>query len=199
MVPDSPIDAVFSGMSLAVAADSGWYDVDLMSGEQYSWGREKGCGIFSEECETEDYSEFCSKSKTISCGDSLEYVQVCKRTGFSRYCKLNSSFRSCKTKRKTKIPSFAYGKNSVCLPGKVKSNFQLKNGKQFAECFKIVCTWAGDKYKVLTHSGKEPLEIVCDREGKKSEGIKYPFEFYCRDPFEICEHYTGCPNDCHYR
>lgn len=46
MNPNDVLDARFSRLSLAVAKDSGWYDIDLDLGENYIWRKNEGCGIF---------------------------------------------------------------------------------------------------------------------------------------------------------
>ena len=61
MVPDDTFDSRFSVMSLAIAADSGWYDVDFMGGDEYNWGKGSGCEMFMRQCPRNLISEFCNK------------------------------------------------------------------------------------------------------------------------------------------
>jgi len=37
MVPDDTLHSRFSQLSLAVAADSGWYDVNFLDGDEYTY------------------------------------------------------------------------------------------------------------------------------------------------------------------
>ena len=62
MVPDDTLDARMSKMTLAVAKDSGWYEVDLGKGEHYTWAKGEGCSVFENSCDHVNVSEFCSTS-----------------------------------------------------------------------------------------------------------------------------------------
>ena len=122
MVYDDPKDARFSQITLAVLADSGWYDVDFMEGDQYDWGKGKGCAMFSEECKWDELTEFCLQRDSTTCSDNFKYIAGCHRTGVSPDCNLNLNVRSCKKQRQSHIKSFTYGQNSVCLPSIVSKS-----------------------------------------------------------------------------
>ena len=114
MVPDDTFDSRFSQMSLAVAADSGWYDVDLNSGDQYNWGKDEGCGMFSSRCNRNIITEFCNQTGARTCSDNLQYISICKMSKFTDNCGVNLNYRSCKSNRKPKVKSFIYGNRSIC-------------------------------------------------------------------------------------
>ena len=74
MVSDDTLDAKFSKMSLAVAKDSGWYEVDLSLGEDYFWGKNEGCDIFDNTCSHTTVSEFCPVKNHRGCSDNHMYT-----------------------------------------------------------------------------------------------------------------------------
>jgi hypothetical protein len=114
MVPDFVLDARFSEFSLAVAADSGWFDIDFTMADEYSFGKDKGCGILEQKCENTLLSEFCNIRRQRSCSDDLTYVNICKNSIFTGNCNVNLPERACKRNKKSTLPFFKYGRNSIC-------------------------------------------------------------------------------------
>ena len=125
MVPDDTYDSRFSQMSLAVAADSGWYDVDLFSGDQYEFGRDEGCGMFSSRCEANAITEFCNSNGKTGCSDNMKYVSLCRNSIFTGNCGINLNYRSCKSNRRSNTKSFVYGRNSICQNCQVNKIFKI--------------------------------------------------------------------------
>lgn len=77
-VVDGP--AVYSDLSLAVLADSGWYQVDFDYADKVSWGFGKGCEFIFEKCADKTgprFDEFCSPG--IACSFDFKGYGECAR------------------------------------------------------------------------------------------------------------------------
>lgn len=122
MVSDDSMDARFSVMSLALAKDSGWYDVDLSLGENYFWGKGEGCSIFESSCSHSTVSEFCSVSGHSGCSDNHMYRTRCDQSNLTGSCKIYLNIKSCKVAHKSEEVYFEFGANSMCLNTKVMVN-----------------------------------------------------------------------------
>lgn len=114
MVPDKPLDARFSVMSLAVAADSGWFQVDFDTADSYNWAKNQGCSVLGSDCPRSVISEFCNTVSTTTCSDDFEYINMCVKNKYAGPCKLNKKHRSCKVYRKSHVRAFQYGQFSIC-------------------------------------------------------------------------------------
>jgi hypothetical protein len=114
MGPDNVMDARFSILSLAVAADSGWYEIDLKAADEFNYGKNKGCRILDSKCRRSSLSEFCHSLNKKSCSDDLRYLNICQSGDFTGQCSINLPQKSCKRNRKTDFPAFTYGRNSIC-------------------------------------------------------------------------------------
>lgn len=114
MVPESTLDARLSVMSLAVAADSGWYQVDFLKADPFIWGRDKGCSILDSQCPRNVISEFCSKIRQTSCSDDFKYISLCRRTRHTGPCMINMNHQNCKVRKKRSKRGFRYGRFSIC-------------------------------------------------------------------------------------
>lgn len=202
MVVDDSLDARLSVISLAVAADSGWYDVDFSRADPYGWAKNKGCTIFTGKCVPEAISEFCAFPGIKGCSDDFTYINICTNSRRRRRCFIDLNYHSCKVSRPTRVKSFSYGQSSICQKSKVSTqifNLQMWNGRQFGECYSIECNRSGTQYTVFTHSGFREMQFVCTRKGERSRGIAYGFDFECQDPVEVCKPKTTCGFDCHFR
>ena len=121
MVADDTLDTRFSVMSLAVAADSGWYEVDFGKADLYSWGHKSGCSVFKSRCKRNALAEFCKSTGNTGCSGDFNYISLCKRSKFTAECKLNLNKENCKIFKKSKYKSFRYGKASICQNCKVRT------------------------------------------------------------------------------
>ena len=110
-------------MSLAVAKDSGWYDVDMGLAENYFWGKDEGCSIFDNSCSHSTVSEFCTVDEHNGCSDNHMYRTTCDSSNLTGNCKIYLNSKSCKVSHGSDIKAFQYGVNSICLNGKVKFSF----------------------------------------------------------------------------
>eukprot|EP00485_Elphidium_margaritaceum_P000171 CAMPEP_0202694016 /NCGR_PEP_ID=MMETSP1385-20130828/7978_1 /ASSEMBLY_ACC=CAM_ASM_000861 /TAXON_ID=933848 /ORGANISM="Elphidium margaritaceum" /LENGTH=768 /DNA_ID=CAMNT_0049349791 /DNA_START=73 /DNA_END=2379 /DNA_ORIENTATION=- len=74
MISYVPPAASFSSFTLAVLADSGWYEIDWKYAQQASYGRQRGCEWTDSPCivngEPLDDTAFCSDSVKYSCSSS---------------------------------------------------------------------------------------------------------------------------------
>lgn len=203
MVADDTFDSRFGIMSLAVAADSGWYQVDFRDADEYSFGKNKGCAMANQKCRRSPIFEFCDSVRSRSCSEDLRYISICRNSKFTDPCNIQLNYRSCKYSRRPRVKAFKYGLQSICQNCQVsaKSGVILKksNGERFSECFKVLCNRSRTRYKVKTHSGREELDFICSEKGQKSSGFKYNFNFFCEDPKKVCKKMTPCENDCYFR
>lgn len=124
MVADSSLMSVFSRMTLAVAMDSGWYEIDLDSAEQYDWGRERGCKMldlsYFDPEEEDPIDEFCEYLQKTSCSWNSRYINKCKRNPFSEENYLNVNYKSCLvSKLRNKFSQFHFQNESICLKMRV--------------------------------------------------------------------------------
>lgn len=123
MVSEYSFDSRFSIMSLSVAKDSGWYDVNLGLAEQYFWGKDEGCDIFEADCSK--VSEFCSISGKSGCSDNHVYTTTCHKSELAPECHINMNIVNCKKQHFSNIPSFSFGQDSVCLVMSVQTYVKL--------------------------------------------------------------------------
>lgn len=125
MTPDDTLEINLSRFSLAVAKDSGFFQVNMDKGENIFWGKNEGCGFFEQSCKITESDEFCSKDETVSCSDNLMFRTQCHTSQFTNTCKINLHFESCKTQKKSIEVFEKYGRNSLCLNTIVKIIFIL--------------------------------------------------------------------------
>ena len=79
MIAETGREVKITKMSLAVAKDSGWYEVDYSLGENYFWGKGDGCDIFKANCSHVTVSEFCPSIFELACSDCLLYTSPSPR------------------------------------------------------------------------------------------------------------------------
>ena len=116
-------DMKLTKMSLAVAKDSGWYEVDLTLGENYFWGKGEGEGIFKTTCTDTDASEFCPTIWENACSDNHVERTHCHTSTFHSGCNIDLYKESCKIYQVSSDSEYTYGKDSVCLKREVKFYF----------------------------------------------------------------------------
>ena len=115
MTPDDTLEVRLSRFSLAVAQDSGFYQINMGKGENVFWGKNEGCHFLEQSCKLSESDEFCPKNDSVSCSDDLMFRSRCKNSQFTNSCKINLHFESCKTQRSSLDVFEKYGKNSLCL------------------------------------------------------------------------------------
>jgi hypothetical protein len=125
MVSDDTTDAKYTHMSLSVAKDSGWYEVDMTSGENFFWGKNEGCSILANTCSHTDVSEFCATEGHSGCNDNFMYRTSCSSSQFTGNCNINLNVKSCKVNHESSTPTFIYGTDSVCLSSQVSFDFKI--------------------------------------------------------------------------
>ena len=125
MVSDSTMDSKLTKMSLAVAKDSGWYEVDLSMGENYFWGKDEGCDIFANTCSHTTVSEFCAVARHRGCSDNHMYKTYCAAYVFTGTCPINLNVQNCTIERASSSKAWTHGKESVCLNTEVKKELKI--------------------------------------------------------------------------
>jgi leishmanolysin len=78
-IVDGP--AVYSDLSLAVLADSGWYSVSFEYSDKIIWGFHKGCQFIQEKCLDHGlpaFEEFCKPDQRETCTFDLEGIGKCE-------------------------------------------------------------------------------------------------------------------------
>ena len=119
MIAESGREIKITKMSLAVAKDSGWYEVDLSLGENYFWGKGDGCDIFLGNCSHVTVSELCPSIYEIACSDNHVERTICIASTFNLFCGVDIFGESCKVFKEVDDDEFYYGKESVCLKREV--------------------------------------------------------------------------------
>ena len=115
MISEMNREIKITKMSLAVAQDSGWYEVDLSLGENYYWGKDEGCDIFAKTCSHTTVSEFCSTSLELGCNDNHLERSICFTSKFNKNCPTNVNGDKCKVYKEISDNQYHYGKDSICL------------------------------------------------------------------------------------
>jgi hypothetical protein len=119
MVSDEFINAKFSKMSLAVAKDSGFYEVDLEEGDLYLWGKGQGCGLLQKKCDAFVSPNLCEKENQVKCDPTHRLRTKCKFLEFSDGCGVMQNLVDCRQFKESKSRVYSYGPGSVCLESKV--------------------------------------------------------------------------------
>jgi hypothetical protein len=116
MVSDDTVDAKFSSILLAIAEDSGWYEVDYDMGEHYFWGKGEGCDHFKTTCPHADVTEYCSQDNINKCSDNMMYKTLCQTSTFiGSTCPINLQEINCKREIQNSSNSYFYrGQDSLC-------------------------------------------------------------------------------------
>ena len=119
MVPDDFPNSKCSKMTLAVARDSGFYQIDLDNADYYSWGRGHGCGLIEKKCDAFLSSEMCENEGQIQCDSWGRVRRKCKVLVFSDGCGVWQNLVDCRQLRESGSGVNAYGPSSRCLNTKV--------------------------------------------------------------------------------
>lgn len=198
MVASASLNSRMSLISLAVAEDSGWYDVNFQQADPYTWGRGKGCEIFDAKCPPKAISEFCGFPGEPGCSDDFGYITKCEKDSAAGRCFINISSRRCRMLQPQKNES------SICLSYKKSrrrgffDSSQTESNRQ-SGCFKIRCDHDGRKYTVFTRWGNRDMQFVCDKKGQNLRSAAFGIDFFCQDPRQVCSPKTNCPHDCYSR
>lgn len=122
MVPDSTLHARFTKMSLAVAKDSGLYDVDLSLGEEFYFAHGQSCRVHSKKCPRR-VADFCSASASGStyCSRNHDYVTMCRSGTFpGTECGIKQSSTYCKKEKLESGAFYEYGMEAKCSEYQVR-------------------------------------------------------------------------------
>lgn len=119
MVFNNVVRSKFSKMSLAVAQDSGFYEVDQAQGDLFTWGKGSGCALLQGKCNPLLSAEICTEKDVVSCDASHRHVRICSFESFTGSCGVLETVLDCGLPRAEDSPLFVSGQSSVCLSGKV--------------------------------------------------------------------------------
>lgn len=206
MISNSPLESVLSRMTLAVGKDSGWFEIDLETGEKFDWGREKGCRMFDMDYQDEPLDEFCHRLSKKSCSPNARFINKCRQNPFSDENYLNMRHKACHAKKiQNRFSQSNELNESICMKFKVTTIKKLINEIEKKlkkiECFDVECSANKTEYKVnmASISGKK-FSSICKEEG---EWIVNPsFKNYaikCQNPQKVCQRKETCKKNCHQR
>jgi hypothetical protein len=123
MVSDDVTDARFSKMSLAVGKDSGFYEIDLETGDNYFWAKDQGCKLMDNTCSVSDVNVFCSTDGNAGCSPNRMYTTTCTASQYTGNCNISLNTKLCKLGHTAEVEAFGYGPNAICLNGEVRFIF----------------------------------------------------------------------------
>ena len=65
MTPESTLASVISVFGLALAVDSGFYEVDMLQSEEFYWGKNAGCNFVAQFCDGKNFIMFTVELSTF--------------------------------------------------------------------------------------------------------------------------------------
>ena len=77
MAPSDTNPSLLSELSLSMALDSGWYDVDSRFAETLEYGKGAGVDIQTDSCPTAEINGFCDSEGELSCSPDFKYKARC--------------------------------------------------------------------------------------------------------------------------
>jgi len=102
-------DSAISDITLALFEDSGFYKVNYYSGGLFKFGKNEGCGFFSQKCienEAASFDEFCAEESQALCSSSRTIKTSCYLTTYSSV--LPSEYQYFSNSRKGGYPHANY-------------------------------------------------------------------------------------------
>ncbi|OWZ20164.1 Leishmanolysin-like peptidase [Phytophthora megakarya] len=79
----SSYDPVYSALTLALFADSGWYEVSFSQAQPLPWGYHEGCGMAKSRCSQWSDRYICSESAQNSCTADFNVKGYCNVASYS--------------------------------------------------------------------------------------------------------------------
>lgn len=185
MIGDSYGENLISEITLALIEDSGWYEVDYSMANLFLWGKDKGCGFFSEKCivpfanennsldkgYTPRFSpEFCAKLNYPTCSRSNIFRAQCVANYYSSPLPANERYfqdpkiggsddmtQKCPIATDENLFDTGYYESSCRVGKKIISTSQLEKICPECSCFMSTLNFKGVKreYKKRTHSSKK--------------------------------------------
>jgi hypothetical protein len=188
MVAEDVEVAKFSKITLALMKDSGWYDIDVMKGDAYTWGKGEGCELFYKTCTQSSVDETCDQNNNFGCDKTFHYKMSCRKTTFTGGCNIKTKGFSCLKHHSNMYFFENAGEDSRC------QTFEYK-GNKYAGCVNITCSSSRDSYQV-TLGGDDPVRFTCQKENQVFKWGSN-FVFNCENPNLICNNL--CPKNCYNR
>lgn len=115
MVFNAIVNSKFSKMTLAVAKDSGFYEIDLTKGDYFTWGKGHGCSLLNKSCNQFLSSEICVSSKQLACDSKHRIVRECSLGSLADNCGIFEPTLDCRKPKQVQTPLTIYGPKSVCM------------------------------------------------------------------------------------
>ena len=195
MVAEDVGIAKFSKMTLALLADSQWYEIDMNKGDYYTWGKGEGCDIFMKSSsKLASVEEVCIGNNNFGCDKTFKYKMTCKGSTFTGKQEIKTKGSNC-LKPNSKIYFFEHSSiNSKC------QEFSYQ-GTNYSACVHIKCATDDNSYTVTlgntnTPNNSENVRYICKNENQVFRWGN-SFKFKCENPKVICS--SLCPKDCNHR
>lgn len=192
MVAEDTQNTKFSKFSLAVAADSGWFEVDFSLAEHISWGRNAGC-IFANgaTCGISKSSEICEPGEIMKCSRDFKTKMSCSKTLFTGTCRIADKGTSCDGPDQGSFYE-TFGDASMCHLLSINENI-------FSGCFDIKCASDRSFYSINMTYQNQTISLKCEGAGQKLLIPGYSMELICEDPGEYCAIKDPCGFKCENR
>ena len=164
------------------------YDIDVMKGDHYTWGKGEGCELFYNTCNQKSVEETCDDNNNFGCDKTFHYKMSCRQTTFTNGCNIKTKGFSCLKHHDNMYFFETANANSRC------QTFTYK-GTKLASCVEIECSSDRTSYQV-TLAGDDPVRFTCQKENQVFNWGSN-FVFSCENPLLICN--SLCPKNCYNR
>jgi hypothetical protein len=189
MVAEDTQNSRFSKFSLAVAKDSGWFEVDLSLGEHFTWGKGAGCEFVQKRtCFDTNSYEICSENRFMTCSRDFKTKYSCSKTGFTDECRIGTEGINCVDDREGSFYE-NFGVNSRC-------HFVETYDQIYSGCVEVECSADLASYYIKIMQGEKQIKFKCTEKFDKINIPGYSINFICKDPKEYCSLNNLCEISC---
>jgi len=191
-----------SFVSLGFLEGTGWYVPDYSYAEPYHFGKNAGCGFYSDDIVSTDYPlEYCTGTG-IGCtevGNGGGYCVSDSLISVGRVVTAQSAFNCQNPNGIYYVPFaseqvFGRGLNSKCFSGNLTTS-KTATEVQEPYCLNATCVGSGENTVISILWGK--TQFNCTQEGPISL-LTYSGQFNCPDPQTFCSTVgvNFCPRNC---
>ena len=99
MTPIQGSLSIFSKLTLAVLRDSGWYQVDMDTAEEYYYGQGSGCNVIELDCLDPEYPLACEDKERVRCSEDLRFLEMCQKEANYSDCWMRVKKKSCQVQK----------------------------------------------------------------------------------------------------
>lgn len=189
MVAEDTQNTKFSKFTLAVAADSGWFEADFSSAEHMDWGENAGCEFANGAgCGTSSSPEICQSGEIMKCSRDFKAKMSCSKTVFTGKCSIAHKGVSCSGAGQGSFYE-TFGNESKC-------HLLLVNENTFSGCFEIKCANDHSHYSIVMNLENQKVDLKCEVAGQKLMIPGYSMLLECEDPGEYCSASDPCGFKC---